>query len=70
MCSVLHNPIPFAPNFFAVSASFGVSAFVLISKRLYSSAHFINVSKFPDTVAGFVLICLSYTLPVPPSIDI
>ena len=45
ICSVLHKPIPSAPNFLAILVSWGVSAFVLIFNFLNSSDHFNIVEK-------------------------
>ena len=45
ICSVLHKPIPSAPNSKAVFTSIGVSAFDLIFNDLIWSAHSINSEK-------------------------
>jgi hypothetical protein len=47
ICSVLHKPIPSAPNSLALAASSGVSAFVLTHSFLYLSDHVIIVWKSP-----------------------
>ena len=56
ICSVLHNPIPSAPNSTACFVSLGVSALVLTWSFLISSAHDINVAKYPDISGVTVLI--------------
>ena len=70
MCSVLHNPIPSAPNSMAFLVSFGLSAFVLIPSVLYLSAKDIILPKSPLTVASSVFISPLYIFPVFPSIEI
>ncbi len=67
MCSVLVNPIPWAPKASAWRASSGVSALVLTPRRRYLSAQFINVSNSPAISAGTVSIFSAYTKPVVPS---
>ena len=59
MCSVRHNPIPFAPNLRATAASRGVSALVRTSTRVYFSAKFIMAAKSPLISASTVGTCPS-----------
>ena len=70
ICSVLHKPIPSAPNSLAVFASKDVSEFVLILSFLKLSAHFIKFEKSPDISGLTVLTSPKIILPVDPSIVI
>jgi len=67
ICSVLQSHIPSAPNFLAIKASAGVSAFVLIPNLLYLSAHCINVAKSQLSSGSTVFSSHAKTSPVEPS---
>ena len=67
MCSVRQRPMPSAPNFFAVSASSGVSALARTSIRRVLSAHSISVAKSPDMAASIIATLPTNTSPVAPS---
>ena len=56
ICSVLHSPIPSAPNSLAVLASLGVSALVLMPIFRYSSAQDMSFPKFPESSGSLVSI--------------
>ena len=70
MCSVLHKPIPSAPNSLAIFVSNGVSELVLTFSFLYLSAHPINFEKSPDISGLTVCTSPNIILPVDPSIVI
>ncbi len=66
MCSVRTSPIPSAPNFLAISASLGVSAFVLTLNLRNPSAQVISVPKSPDRVGSTTGTAPIITCPVLP----
>ena len=67
MCSVLQRPIPSAPKFLAVLASWGVSAFALIPSLRHPSAQDMRVLNSSVNSGGIVGTLSSMTLPVDPS---
>jgi pyruvate,orthophosphate dikinase len=68
--SVLHKPIPSAPNFRASFAASGVSAFARIPRRFIFCAHDKIVLKSFVTLGTTIGISPMYTIPVLPSIVI
>ena len=70
ICSVLHKPIPSAPNSLATFVSRGVSAFVLTFILLVLSAQDIIFEKSPEISGLIVLTSPNITSPHEPSIVI
>ena len=70
ICSVLHKPIPSAPNSIDFFVSVIVSAFALIFKLLNSSHQSISVLNSVEGFGGSDSSSPIYTSPSPPSIDI
>ena len=70
MCSVLHKPIPSAPNSRATFVSNGVSAFVLTCIFLILSAQDMIVEKSPEMSGLIVFTSPDITSPLEPSMVI
>ena len=67
MCSVRHSPMPSAPNFFAVSASSGVSALARTPMVRALSAQPISVAKSSDIAGSTIATVPTNTSPAAPS---
>ena len=67
MCSVRHRPMPSAPNFSAVRASFGVSPLTRTLSLRTLSAQPISVLNSPDSSGSIIAMRPAITWPIEPS---